>query len=57
MCIVGEMVTRVRTEVRDLKFESHIPHIYLVCINGYYRSKIKDPKPVVKMLSKWSAHN
>jgi hypothetical protein len=34
MCVVGGMVTRVRAEVRDLEFESHIPHIIfdLVCI-------------------------
>lgn len=34
MCVVGELVTRVRAKVRDLEFESYIPHIYfhLLCI-------------------------
>lgn len=30
MCVVGGMVTRVRVEIRDLKFESHIPHIFFL---------------------------
>lgn len=29
MCVESGIVTHVRVKVRDLKFESHIPHFFL----------------------------
>jgi hypothetical protein len=31
MCVVDRMVTCVRAKLRDLEFESYIPHIFFIC--------------------------
>lgn len=33
--IVGEMVIRVRDKVRDLEFESYIPHIFFLLLYAF----------------------